>query len=61
MLEALGREAEATGDRGRLGSLVCELARILEAREQPDQALGWALRWVDVAPESVVAPRSSVR
>lgn len=51
ILEAFEREAAVTTDRARLTFLVWELSRILETRDQPDEALLWLERLVQVAPE----------
>ena len=51
ILEAFEREAAVTTDRARLTFLVWELARILETRDQPDEALLWIERLVQVAPD----------
>jgi tetratricopeptide (TPR) repeat protein len=61
LLRAWEREAEVTSHAGRLGHLVRELARMLEGRGRREDALAWARRWVDAAPESVDALRLAAR
>ncbi|MDJ0851248.1 MAG: hypothetical protein QNK04_22985 [Myxococcota bacterium] len=51
VLEAFRNEAAVTSSPTRLATLVQDIARILESAEQLDEALEWARRWTDLAPE----------
>ncbi len=55
VLAAYEREAELAMDRGRLGFLVQEIVRRLEARGRLEEAPRWALRWAEACPEEVAA------
>ena len=55
ILEAYENEAEIASDPARLGQLVREMTPWLEARERTEDALGWANRWITMAPEDADA------
>jgi len=49
--QSYAREAEITSDRGRLATLVWELVRVHDARDETAAALGWLERLRQVAPD----------
>ncbi|MEE8580515.1 MAG: tetratricopeptide repeat protein [Myxococcota bacterium] len=55
MLTAYEREAAVTSDGERMGFLVSELVRLLQARQRNDEALGWVERLLETCPEDRVA------
>ena len=61
ILVAYENEASVTTERSRLGFLVRELARLHEARDDVETALGWARRWITTAPEDPDALRLGAR
>jgi lipopolysaccharide biosynthesis regulator YciM len=61
IVEAFEREASVTTDRSRLSFLVWELVRILEERNQPDEALLWIERLVAAMPEDRPALETCAR
>jgi tetratricopeptide (TPR) repeat protein len=54
-------EAQASGDRDRLGLVVREIERLHAQRGTHDEALPWVQRWVLAAPEDADALRSLAR
>jgi len=60
--EALARayehEAAITIDPARLGFLASEISQRFEARDDPQGALPWLLRWADALPDDVSAQRA---
>ena len=61
ILESFEREAASTSDRGRLGFLVGELARIHEEQGRPERALHWLERLAEVTPEDVATLTACAR
>ncbi len=61
VIRAFEREAEVSSDRMRLAHLVGELVPRLEATRRPEQALAWALRWLEAAPDEVDAYQECAR
>ncbi len=61
VIRAFEREAEVSSDRMRLAHLVGELVPRLEAARRPEQALAWALRWLEAAPDEVDAYQECAR